>query len=241
MDENIFFDEMKNKINIMHNILIDLKEVRDDKDKIDELFRTIHTIKGSADLLYLVDMVEVSHKVEDLLTEIRDGNLEFNESILSLFMEVKDFLALILNNIFEGITDSTIVDNLKVYFKNKIEAFMPKTILVLNNNNTGIDTKLKELSGYKILLVDDIEKAEKICYDNSVSLLFIDIENFYYDGLKMINRIHTTQKYQYLPVVLIVSKSHKVLDTIRKQIGAKAWIEKPIDIEHLHFIIKKIV
>lgn len=57
----------------------------------------------------------------------------------------------------------------------------------------------------------------------------------------MISRLHTTQKYQYLPIVLIVSNSNKVLNTIHKKIGAKAWIEKPIDINHLKLIIKKIV
>lgn len=240
MDENIFYDEMKNKINIMHNILIDLKEDKDNKDKINELFRAIHTIKGSADLLYLFDIVEICHKSEDLLTEIRDGHLILSDKILSLFVDVKEFLELILSNTFEGVSDSTVVENLKVYLKNKIKAFMPKTILILNKD-IDIKDELKVIEDYKIVVVDSIEKAEKISYDDEISLLFIDIENFYYDGLNMIKKFHLTDKYQYLPIVLIVSKEHQIIDNIRKKIGAKAWIQKPIDIQHLLVIIKKII
>ena len=75
IEQNIFFDEFKNKLIILENSLMDVQNNDYNKEDINEIFRAIHTIKGTSDLLGIFDVVSICHKAEDLLEYVRSETL----------------------------------------------------------------------------------------------------------------------------------------------------------------------
>jgi two-component system chemotaxis sensor kinase CheA len=74
---------------------LDLDLVSMEKDPREQktlarVFRTLHTIKGSAGFLGLRRLLAVAHAAENLLSWLRDGKLVFNEEIASALLRAVD-------------------------------------------------------------------------------------------------------------------------------------------------------
>jgi len=61
-------------------------------DDINRLFRSMHTIKGSAAQVGLHRLSAVAHRVEDLIGRLRDGALQPSAEIVDLFLQSVDLL-----------------------------------------------------------------------------------------------------------------------------------------------------
>ncbi len=75
-----------------------------DEDAINEIFRTMHTIKGSSGVMMFDDITEVSHKLEDIFYVLRESHPE-NVPHLQLVehvLEVSDFITNELEKIENG-------------------------------------------------------------------------------------------------------------------------------------------
>jgi two-component system chemotaxis sensor kinase CheA len=82
------------------------------------IFRTFHTIKGTAGFLAFQKLESVAHASESLLSKIRDGTLEINTGRADALLKTVDVLRAILASIEsarnEGNLDcSELLDNLK--------------------------------------------------------------------------------------------------------------------------------
>ncbi|MBP3678592.1 MAG: Hpt domain-containing protein, partial [Agathobacter sp.] len=75
-----------------------------DEDAINEIFRTMHTIKGSSGIMMFDDITAVSHKLEDIFYVLRESHPE-NVPHLQLVehvLEVADFITNELEKIENG-------------------------------------------------------------------------------------------------------------------------------------------
>ena len=241
MEENFIFDEILNKINVMNNILIDIKDGTKDIEKINELFRAMHTIKGTADLIFMSDIVDIIHKSEDLLQAIRDGKIEFDSVFAKLFIEIKDYIKLIVVNTNEGFTDDETVEALKLYFDKKFEAFQVKSILLITDDENASKIKADELMGYTVVKAHDFIGAHKALKFCKISMLFLDVYQREELSLKFIDTLKNKPEYRYLPVVLIVPEHYKNLKSIGQQACARAWLTRPLNKVKFFMIIKKIL
>src|SRR5580692_10315342 len=61
-------------------------------DPLHAAFRSFHTIKGLAGFLELTDIREVSHEVETLLDQARNGQLIVTPAIIDVVLESADYL-----------------------------------------------------------------------------------------------------------------------------------------------------
>jgi len=241
MEENFIFDEILNKINIMNNILMDIKDGTDDIEQINEFFRAIHTIKGTADLIFMTDIVDIVHKSENLLQDVRDGKLKFDSNLAHLFIEIKDYIKLIVVNTNEGFTDDENVEILKVYFNKKFDAFKTKTILIITSDILVDEIKENELSGYAIFKAKNFVEAYRILKFCTIDMLFLDIFKSEDTTMVFLNKLRENSLYRYLPIVLIVPLHYNNLRKIGQQTDAKAWLTKPLNKIKLLLIIKKIL
>lgn len=75
-----------------------------DKDCIDEIFRIMHTIKGSSAMMQFNSIMAISHKVEDLFYYIRENgiNRSYNEQLVNLVFKFTDFIKAEITKIEEG-------------------------------------------------------------------------------------------------------------------------------------------
>ncbi|MEA3523262.1 MAG: Hpt domain-containing protein, partial [Campylobacterota bacterium] len=98
MDEDLalFYEDASDQLQYMENALLDTKESGVNKESIDELFRAMHTIKGTAGMFGFDDVVHFTHKAENLLDNIRQEKIIFSEEIQELFLHVKDHTSKII-------------------------------------------------------------------------------------------------------------------------------------------------
>ncbi len=78
---------------ILEKLDVDLMELEnrpDDKDLLNEIFRSFHTIKGTSGFLGLVKLQKVTHRCEDLLNKLRKGEITLNEDIMDAILLAYD-------------------------------------------------------------------------------------------------------------------------------------------------------
>ena len=92
MDEelSLFYEDATEQLQMMESALLDVKDGTEDIQKIGEIFRAMHTIKGTAGMFEFTEIVSFTHVAENLLDEIRSGHVTLDANLSSLFMEVKD-------------------------------------------------------------------------------------------------------------------------------------------------------
>ncbi|HBD64635.1 MAG TPA: chemotaxis protein CheA [Clostridiales bacterium] len=103
-----------------------------DKECIDEIFRIMHTIKGSSAMMQFNSIMTISHKVEDLFYYIRENgvNHRYNEQLVNLVFKFTDFIKGEITKIEEG---QELEENLEAFeaeiigFLNKISGAVPES------------------------------------------------------------------------------------------------------------------
>lgn len=93
-----FFAEADDLLNSMEAALLRLDEGDKDMETINEIFRAAHTIKGSAGLFGLDDIVGFTHIVENVLDRARDGKITITSDLLSIFLPCRDHIAVLVEN-----------------------------------------------------------------------------------------------------------------------------------------------
>ncbi len=76
-----------------------------DENDINSIFRTFHSIKGSAGFIGLVSMNQLTHEAETLLDNIRKGKTDLKKAHIDIFLEVSDTLMMMMNHLHENFTE----------------------------------------------------------------------------------------------------------------------------------------
>jgi len=255
IEQNIFFDEFKNKLIILENSLIDVQNGNYDQENINEIFRAIHTIKGTADLLGMFGVVSLTHKAEDLLEYIREDKIIMNNEICTLYIELKNFISLMVDNVSQGIFDDTSAEKLFIDFekefnyhiqaaKNAVYEYTEvKTILVIEDSAL-VRYMIKKIAtdeGYNVLTSDNIEDGWEKIQNNAIDLLFCDFTSPYQASLDLVKRIRNDYNKKDLPLVMLLGENDKSTNQLGKSLLAKAWLGKPIVENKLKLILKKLL
>ena len=88
---DFFIPEAEEHLQSVTECLLAL-EANPKADDIHRLFRSMHTVKGSAAQVGLHRLSAVAHRVEDLIGELRDGALQPNANIIDICLESVDVL-----------------------------------------------------------------------------------------------------------------------------------------------------
>lgn len=97
-----FMAEARGLLEEMELGLLSLEQQPDDKEAINAVFRAAHTIKGSAGLFGLDDIVAFTHHAETLLDKIRDGDIQLNSELVGLFLQCRDHIDGLLSAADQG-------------------------------------------------------------------------------------------------------------------------------------------
>lgn len=87
-----FVVESREALDVVDEALLRLESNPNDLEQVKEVFRRVHSVKGSSSFLGF-DLVEgLSHAGESLLSKVRDGELPFNEDIATALLAMVDSL-----------------------------------------------------------------------------------------------------------------------------------------------------
>jgi len=87
-----FVEEAMEHIEAIEAAVLEVETAPEDADKINDLFRPFHTIKGMAGFLNLRDISCVTHEVETLLDQGRKGQRKITAGLIDVVFDVVDVL-----------------------------------------------------------------------------------------------------------------------------------------------------
>jgi len=94
---NEFLTETGESIDVVDVELVKLEQDPNNKEVLDNIFRLVHTIKGTCGFLGLPRLESVAHSSENVLGKFRDGELQVSEHAVTVILEsldrIKDILA----------------------------------------------------------------------------------------------------------------------------------------------------
>ena len=90
-----FIEESHELLDQLDLHLTRLESSPEDTDIIDEIFRIVHTIKGSSSFSGLTGMATLAHKMEDVLGEIRRGEITADVTLIDIMFEAMKALTLL--------------------------------------------------------------------------------------------------------------------------------------------------
>ncbi|MGA2162519.1 MAG: chemotaxis protein CheA [Methanoregula sp.] len=93
-------ESRENHENLVNNLLV--LEKGTDQNAIDEIFRSIHTLKGASASMGFADMERLCHTMEDVFQLIRNGSAEVSEELGNILLACTDLIEEMLDDVEAG-------------------------------------------------------------------------------------------------------------------------------------------
>lgn len=132
---------------------------------LNQVFRALHTIKGSASFLALTEMVEIAHAAESALNAARNGDAPVDQELMDMLLRAVDMIKQQMIEIGAGSAlsrpDPALVAGLAAIGEGKAPADAPGTVpepadgAAGGSGNEADDDGVLRLDGAKAVLLDD--------------------------------------------------------------------------------------
>ena len=109
---SMFLEESMDNLQALNEALLQLEQEPENLDKLNEIFRVAHTIKGMAATMGFTQMAELTHKMEDVLSEFREGKIKVTKQVVTVLFQCLDTLETMVKNISEGIEKEQFIDEI---------------------------------------------------------------------------------------------------------------------------------
>lgn len=96
-----FFEEAFDMLDRLEQNILILDKDRNNTDAIQEIFRAVHTLKGSAGAIELFDTQKYAHRFEDLLDLIRNNQIKVDDKTIDILLKGIDILKELINGASE--------------------------------------------------------------------------------------------------------------------------------------------
>ncbi len=159
-----FIRESEEEITKLNNSLLALESDPSDREAMDQIFRTAHTLKGNFGAMGFEDASNLAHAMEDLLDEMREGNMEVNAEIMDLIFAGVDQIEMIVGEIEENgestIDTSGTVDQLRTVLEEGSGATPEDGAATTTDTAGEADTAYSHDAGD----IDDDEVEDKVVH-----------------------------------------------------------------------------
>lgn len=101
---DLFLEEAREHLQNLNDGLLRLEQEPEDQEAINEIFRAAHTLKGMAATMGYEQIAELTHRMENLLSKIREEEVKSTQSLSDLLFKCVDTLEEMVENIAGGNT-----------------------------------------------------------------------------------------------------------------------------------------
>lgn len=231
--ENDFVEESLDTIEKADNRLLELENNPQDISKVDEIFRIVHTIKGTSGFFDLKKLSLVANSCENILSSIRNNKLQVNTAVISTVLESLE-----------------VMRNIILYFKsNSKEPDNDYSKLIKNNEEiitsqqtTSDQRESKSIASSEIKFLDNnVFKIKGETLDNLVQTLadLVIHKNFLLDFLDSasINNYKLHERVNKLSFT--IKKIQELILTMKLQPISIIWASIPRIVRNLSIDLKK--
>ncbi len=107
-----FIAETQEHLEEMEENLLLLDSDSVGRETLDDIFRSVHTIKGAAEYLGIERISSLTHNLENLLYQLRQDKIKVSREIIDLLMAGWDRVSLLVRNLEEKQTEEAEIDDL---------------------------------------------------------------------------------------------------------------------------------
>lgn len=151
----MFLEESMENLQTLNEALLNLEQSPNDIDMVNQIFRVAHTIKGMAATMGFNAIAELTHKMEDVLSNFREGKLKVTENVVTVLFNCLDTLERMVSNIEEGIEEEVDINPIMNALGSVVNGTSMEIALDTvdkENEDLGKDVKV-ELNQYDISIV----------------------------------------------------------------------------------------
>ncbi|MGI5921712.1 MAG: chemotaxis protein CheW [Syntrophomonadaceae bacterium] len=99
---DVFLEESKEHLGSLNERLLKLEKNSGDIDSLNEIFRAAHTLKGMSSTMGFEDVANLTHHMEDVLADLKEGILKADPKVIDILFKCFDRLQLMIDNIETG-------------------------------------------------------------------------------------------------------------------------------------------
>jgi len=88
----IFLEEAAELVSGLENDLLVLESNMSDRQLVDQIFRAVHTLKGSSGMVEYSLFTSLAHEFENILSRVRSGDLKITGNLITVFLNSTDVL-----------------------------------------------------------------------------------------------------------------------------------------------------
>jgi len=129
----IFLDETKEHLQNLNTQILELEADPERMDTVNEIFRAAHSLKGMAGTMGYKRMQTLTHDMENVFSEVRNGNIKVKPEMIDILFQCLDALDEYTNNIQTSADEGT----------NDNEGLIKQLNDILNGKQSGGETVVK--------------------------------------------------------------------------------------------------
>ncbi len=98
----IFFSESDDLLKLAEESLLSLESTPESMPDIEQIFRSVHTLKSSAAMVGFMNISDYAHLLESLLERLRSRNLGVTKNLITILLSSIDFIRSMLERVSQG-------------------------------------------------------------------------------------------------------------------------------------------
>lgn len=116
-------------------------------------------------------------------------------------------------------------------------------ILIIDDDPTVIKltTSILSSNGYDVLSSPEAPAGLEMAMKEKIDLIVLDVMIPIINGYNICRLLKSQEKYKTIPIILLTSRSEDEDRKIGKEVGADAYIAKPLDRENFLTTIKDLL
>ncbi len=118
---DVFIEEARENLQIVNNVLLELEENGYKDESINEVFRIAHTIKGTAGVIGIDPIRELTHAMEDLFDQLRTVKIAPDKEQIELMYRCVDTIEKMLDELESKGTTTTEIKDLVLRIQNYMQ------------------------------------------------------------------------------------------------------------------------
>jgi chemotaxis protein histidine kinase CheA len=94
-----FIEEAQEHLETLEKGILDLHAVMEDQERVNEMFRAAHSVKGGAAMLGFESIQITAHKLEDCFKILRENPVAVDQKLETMFLRVYDTLQILVEQL----------------------------------------------------------------------------------------------------------------------------------------------
>jgi len=107
-----FVDENRDRIQKLNRAILAFEKDAPNLELLKEIMREVHTLKGTARMMGFVDIVTLSHKVEDMFVKVKEGDLQSTKGLYDIVFQALDMIANMVESKLKDVRSTTNVEEM---------------------------------------------------------------------------------------------------------------------------------